>query len=71
MLDAIARSNGSRGSITRELYATRVHDGLIGNFAITPEGDTTARAVTIYRVTRRALEPARVIAPPTQLTGIH
>ena len=69
LLDAIARSDGTRASIAHELFATRVHDGLIGSFAITQQGDTTAGDVTIYRVHRGALEPSRVIEPSTQLTS--
>jgi ABC-type branched-subunit amino acid transport system substrate-binding protein len=50
LIDAIARSDGTRRSVTRELFATKVRDGLLGDFDITPSGDTTAGAVTIYRI---------------------
>jgi branched-chain amino acid transport system substrate-binding protein len=50
LLDAIARSDGTRRSVTRELFATKVRGGMLGNFDITPTGDTTAGAVTIYRI---------------------
>jgi hypothetical protein len=32
-LDAIARSDGTRASVTRELFETRVEDGLLGNIS--------------------------------------
>jgi hypothetical protein len=43
MLDAIARSDGTRASVTKELLRTRVRDGLIGSFRFDRNGDTTAR----------------------------
>jgi branched-chain amino acid transport system substrate-binding protein len=67
LLDAIARSDGTRASVTRELFATRVRNGILGDFSITPQGDTTARAITIYRVSHAQLRPWRVITPPAEL----
>jgi YVTN family beta-propeller protein len=52
MLDAIARSDGSRASVTRELFATRVRNGILGSFRFDRNGDTTAQRVTILRPTR-------------------
>jgi DNA-binding SARP family transcriptional activator/ABC-type branched-subunit amino acid transport system substrate-binding protein len=69
VLDAIARSDGSRASVIRELFATRVRDGLLGSFRVTPTGDVTADAITIYRVTHGALRPWRVFQPPTTLVS--
>jgi branched-chain amino acid transport system substrate-binding protein len=67
LLDAIATSDGTRASVTRNLFKTRVRDGLIGSFTISPEGDTTAGAVTIYRVERGEFRTFAVITPPTSL----
>jgi hypothetical protein len=53
----------------RQLFAARVHNGILGSFAITPEGDTTARAITIYRITHGKPRVARVIEPPASLVG--
>jgi ABC-type branched-subunit amino acid transport system substrate-binding protein len=50
LLDAISRSDGTRASIRRALFATRIHDGLVGDFAITPTGDTTERSISVYRI---------------------
>ena len=52
LLDAIARSDGSRSSVTDELFATRVEDGLLGTFGFDANGDITESPVTILRVTR-------------------
>jgi DNA-binding SARP family transcriptional activator/streptogramin lyase len=67
MLDAIARSDGTRPSVTRELLRTKVRGGLIGDFAITPTGDTTAAAIAIYRLSGGERRVDRVINPPLSL----
>ena len=61
LLDAIARSDGTRASVLHYLFTEHVHNAILGNFAITPEGDTTERAVTIYRVRHGELAFWRVI----------
>jgi ABC-type branched-subunit amino acid transport system substrate-binding protein len=66
LLDAIARSDGTRASVTRKLFATRVSNGILGSFWITPTGDTTLNAVGIYRVTGGKVTTfATVIVPDT------
>jgi ABC-type branched-subunit amino acid transport system substrate-binding protein len=51
MLDAIARSDGTRASVAKQLLATRVRDGLIGSFRFDRNGDTTRQTVSILRPT--------------------
>jgi DNA-binding SARP family transcriptional activator/ABC-type branched-subunit amino acid transport system substrate-binding protein/DNA-binding beta-propeller fold protein YncE len=67
LLDAIARSNGTRASVNHELFTSRIHDGILGDFAITPSGDITASMVTIYRLTAGKLKRLTVITPPPSL----
>jgi branched-chain amino acid transport system substrate-binding protein len=50
LLDAIARSDGTRASVTRNLFTTKITNGILGSFWITASGDTTLNAVTIYRI---------------------
>jgi DNA-binding SARP family transcriptional activator/ABC-type branched-subunit amino acid transport system substrate-binding protein/streptogramin lyase len=64
LLDAIARSNGTRASVTRALFASHVHDGIIGSFAFTSTGDTTVGSVTIIRIEDGQPVPWRVIRSP-------
>jgi branched-chain amino acid transport system substrate-binding protein len=52
LLDAIARSDGTRRSVIEELFATRVNEGLLGSFRFDRNGDTTLNAVTILRAER-------------------
>jgi DNA-binding SARP family transcriptional activator len=66
LLDAIARSDGTRASVTRKLFATRISNGILGSFWITPTGDTTLNAVAIYRVTGgKVTTYSTVIVPDT------
>ncbi len=49
LLDAIARSDGTRSSVLHELFRTKVEDGLLGGFSFDRNGDITERPVTILR----------------------
>ena len=69
LLDAISRSDGTRWSVSRELLRTHVHDGVLGDFAFTPRGDTTSGAVTIFRVARDKMRLFDVITPPARLVA--
>jgi DNA-binding SARP family transcriptional activator/ABC-type branched-subunit amino acid transport system substrate-binding protein len=71
LLDAIARSDASRASVTRALFRTRVRNGLLGSFSFTPTGDTTAGSVTIIRVEHGRPVPLRVITPPAGAAVHH
>jgi ABC-type branched-subunit amino acid transport system substrate-binding protein len=61
--DAIARSNGTRASVTARLMSTKVDDGILGSFSFTPSGDTTAGAVTLYQWRSGRARMLRVITP--------
>ena len=67
LLDAIARSNGTRGSVTARVMSTRVADGILGTFSFTPSGDTTAGAVTVYQWRSGSARMLRVITPSLRL----
>ena len=69
LLDSIARSDGTRSSVTRALLNTRVKNGLIGNFSFTPTGDTTTGSLTMIRIKHGRPEPLRVITPPADAAG--
>jgi branched-chain amino acid transport system substrate-binding protein len=61
LLDAIARSDGTRASVNRELRATRVEDGILGDIRFDEEGDLVEGPVTIYRFTRKGPTVDRVV----------
>jgi ABC-type branched-subunit amino acid transport system substrate-binding protein len=79
LLDAIARSDGTRASVSSELFDARVRRGLLGSFAIDSNGDPTPAPIAIVRLERggganvvESYEGARVdrvIRPPRRLLG--
>jgi ABC-type branched-subunit amino acid transport system substrate-binding protein len=50
MLDAIARSDGTRASVVRQLFSTRIEHGELGRIRFDARGDLRAAPVTILRV---------------------
>jgi branched-chain amino acid transport system substrate-binding protein len=71
LLGAIATSDGTRASVRRALFRTRVRHGLVGDFAITPSGDTTSRSVSVYRITRGERRLWDVVRPPRALLRVR
>ena len=67
LLAAIARSDGTRASVTAQLFKTKVSNGILGSFSIDENGDTTESAVTIYRIVNRTPKILEVITPPQSL----
>jgi branched-chain amino acid transport system substrate-binding protein len=67
LLDAIGRSDGTRASVVRELFKTRVENGILGTFSFDRNGDTTAGSVTIFRVENGKEKVFAVITPPRSL----
>jgi branched-chain amino acid transport system substrate-binding protein len=61
LLDAIARSDGTRASVNRELRAARVEDGILGDIRFDDHGDLVEGPVTIYRFTRKGPTVDRVV----------
>ncbi len=51
LLDAIARSDGTRASVLEELRGAKVEDGILGNFRIDRYGDITPARLAIFRIT--------------------
>ena len=79
LLDAIGRSDGTRASVVRELFRTRIRNGLLGSFGFDVNGDVSESPVTIVRVRRgggsttvRSVEGGvveRVVRPPAKLVA--
>jgi branched-chain amino acid transport system substrate-binding protein len=67
MVQAIAKSNGTRAAITANLFKTNVKNGILGSFKINKDGDTTSNPVTVYRVKGGQSTTLKVIVPPTSL----
>jgi len=52
LLDAIARSDGTRASVLRELFRAKVTAGLLGDFSFDENGDISESPITILRAER-------------------
>jgi DNA-binding SARP family transcriptional activator/ABC-type branched-subunit amino acid transport system substrate-binding protein/DNA-binding beta-propeller fold protein YncE len=50
LLDAIARSDGTRSSVTREMRRLSVEEGILGDIRFDENGDLVEAPVTIFRV---------------------
>jgi branched-chain amino acid transport system substrate-binding protein len=81
VLDAIARSDGTRASVLEELRGAQVKNGILGDFRIDRHGDITPARIAIFRVPARTPPGAavfevfqgtvldRVISVPASLSG--
>ena len=50
LLDAIAHSDGTRASVTKQLFKTNVKNGILGNIRFDKNGDPIEAPITIYRI---------------------
>jgi len=66
LLDAIARSDGTRRSVTEEVRRTRVQNGILGDIAFDRKGDLVEGPITILRVVHGDFVVDRIvrIRPP-------
>jgi branched-chain amino acid transport system substrate-binding protein len=64
LLDAIARSDGSRAAVVDELFATKVEDGILGSFSFDRFGDIAPAPIGVYRYERGKLVVDGVVRPP-------
>ncbi|HEV8687111.1 MAG TPA: branched-chain amino acid ABC transporter substrate-binding protein [Gaiellaceae bacterium] len=67
LLDAIAKSDGTRASVIKNLFSTKVSNGYLGTFNINENGDPSGAAgavvgFTIYKATTK-LETEKTISP--------
>jgi ABC-type branched-subunit amino acid transport system substrate-binding protein/streptogramin lyase len=67
LLDAIAASDGTRASVTKNLLRTRVENGILGSFEFDANGDTTAGGVTMYRIEKGRPRVLDVVTPSETL----
>jgi branched-chain amino acid transport system substrate-binding protein len=68
LLDAIARSDGTRAAVTRNVMTSRIRGGLLGDFEIDANGDTTQNTIGIYRIADE-LQFETAITPAPDLLG--
>jgi branched-chain amino acid transport system substrate-binding protein len=69
LLDAIARSDGTRASVVDEVFATKVENGILGSFSFDRYGDIVPAPVGIYRVENGELVAHDVVRAPVDAIG--
>jgi ABC-type branched-subunit amino acid transport system substrate-binding protein len=67
LYQAIAKSDGTRSSVTANLFKTNVSNGILGSFSINANGDTTSNPVTVYKIVGGKSTTFKVITPPTSV----
>jgi DNA-binding SARP family transcriptional activator/ABC-type branched-subunit amino acid transport system substrate-binding protein/streptogramin lyase len=69
LLDAIARSDGTRGSVTEELRQTDVRGGILGDVSWDGKGDLRDAPITIFKATNGKFVVDRVVVVRPPLAG--
>ena len=64
LLEAIARSDGTRASVSAELLRTNLSNGILGPISFTSTGDVLGGKITIDRIVRGRVTVVDVIVPP-------
>ena len=67
LLDAIAHSGGSRARVAEAVMSTTVRDGLLGDFSIDENGDSTLSAMGMYRIRTGRIRFETVVTPAPEL----
>jgi branched-chain amino acid transport system substrate-binding protein len=65
LLDAIARSDGSRASVVEELFKTEVTNGILGSFKFDRYGDIVPAPTTVYRFHNGEPVVERIVRAPS------
>ena len=69
MLSAIAKSDGSRASVTKGLFNVNVASSPIGSFKLNGNGDTNAGKISVYQIKGGQAVFKQVISPPVSLVA--
>jgi branched-chain amino acid transport system substrate-binding protein len=69
MLNAIEKSDGTRGSVASKLFGLKITDGILGTFTLDQNGDTSLNPITIYQQKGTELVPLKTLVVPQKLIG--
>jgi branched-chain amino acid transport system substrate-binding protein len=64
LLDAIARSDGTRAAVVEELFATKVENGILGSFTFDRFGDIDPAPIGVYRFENGEIVAHDVVRTP-------
>ena len=67
LLSAISKSNGSRASVTSQIFKVNLPGSILGNLAFNAQGDVKGGPVAIYRIKGGKSTDYSVITPPESL----
>jgi len=67
LIAAISKSDGTRASVASKLFNQKVSGGVLGDFGIDANGDTTLGAVSIGRMKGKDATFVKIITPPVSL----
>jgi branched-chain amino acid transport system substrate-binding protein len=67
LLDAIARSGGDRARVAEAVMTAKVSGGLVGDFSIDRNGDTTLNQMGMYRIRAGRIHFETAITPAPEL----
>ena len=66
MLGAIAKSNGTRTDVASKLFNLQVTNGVLGNFSINANGDTTLGTVSFGQMNGQNAKFVGLISPSSK-----
>jgi branched-chain amino acid transport system substrate-binding protein len=69
LLDAIAKSDGTRSSVTSRIYSRCYKATAIGDFCLNKNGDTNAGVISFYQVRGQNAPFVKIITPPAALVA--
>jgi len=69
LLTAIGKSDGSRGDAASKMFGTKIKNGILGNFSIDKNGDTTLGTVTFWVVRNGKPFVVKTITPKLSLVS--
>ena len=67
LLNAIAKGGSNRAAVVKALFGMTVTNGILGNFTINTQGDTSGASITVYRQKGKNLNPVTTLTPPASL----
>jgi branched-chain amino acid transport system substrate-binding protein len=70
LINAIAKSNGTRASVSSHVYNQSFVNTPIGNFKLNANGDTNAGVISFYHVQGKQANFLKIIAPPLNLVAL-
>jgi branched-chain amino acid transport system substrate-binding protein len=69
MLNAVAKSGGTRAGVTANIYNRCYKGTAIGNFCLNKNGDTNAGTISFYKVVGQDAPFVKIITPPASLVA--